>query len=35
MRYYRDKHKKVSVANFRHILYEKFINDHADSFLAT
>ena len=35
MRCHGDKRKKVSVASFKWILYEKLNNDYADSFLAT
>ena len=33
MRYYKVKHKKVSVDSFKRIFYEKFINDQKASSL--
>ena len=33
MEYHRVKHKKVSVVNFKRILYEKFINNQKASSL--
>ena len=33
MEFYRAKRKKVSVASFKRILYEKFINNQKASFL--